>query len=702
MSSSDTQPASDFPAFLKAAPRHLFFTGKGGVGKTSLACASAVFLADLGRRVLIVSTDPASNLDAVLETPLGNKPVGVTGVPNLDAMNIDPEQAARDYKERTVAPYRSAMPPNELAMLEERLSGACTVEVAAFDEFALLVSDPEWTGRFDHVIFDTAPTGHTLRLLELPAAWSGFLEAAPGEVSCLGPLSGLKTQRERYARTVGALADPKLTAIVLVARLDRVALLEAARSSVELRGLGMTNQLLALNGVFHATDPGDPLAGAIGRRAAEAMSHMPDQLRDLRRIEVPLVGANIVGLDTLRLLFGRSQPTAIALNEPIVLPSGISGLGDLIGELAKSDQGLVMVMGKGGVGKTTVAAAVAVALARRGLSVHLTTTDPAQHIRETLSSDLPGLRVSYIDPKKEAQRYRDRMLESARPGLAADKLALFEEELKSPCYEEVAVFQAFSRTVISARKEFVIIDTAPTGHTLLLIDTAESYHRRLTRNATTGVRIRTPLMLLQDPDYTKILIVTLPETTPVLEASALQEDLRRAKIEPFAWIINGTLAAAQPRDTILRARAAAEIKQIKMVMEQHARRVALIPFQVDEPVGVERLAALVAGLPQSPGALAAQRESLDCSFARRAWRRSSCSRPSHLSNGSAADDASRQCGGSGNGVRNRAELANIGVQAARAGGRSHPYRRRVRNRPRPSSAGCPAERHGASPRRRED
>jgi arsenite-transporting ATPase len=585
------------PEFLTAAPRHLFFTGKGGVGKTSLACASAVLLADMGRRVLIVSTDPASNLDAVLETHLGSTPTKIPEVPNLDAMNIDPEQAARDYKERTVAPYRNALPPNEIALLEERLSGACTVEVAAFDEFALLVSDPEWTKRFDHIIFDTAPTGHTLRLLELPAAWSGFLETAPGDVSCLGPLSGLKTQRERYAHTVSALADPKLTAIVLVARPDRVALLEAARTKSELSGLGMTNQLLVLNGIFRATDPHDQLAVAFERRGAEALSRMPDELVRLQRTEIPLLGTNIVGLGKLRRLFARSEPTTVTLDEQIVLPPGISGLGDLIGELSHVDHGLVMVMGKGGVGKTTVAAAVAVALAKRGLPVHLTTTDPAQHIHETLGSELGGLRVSYIDPKKEVRRYRDRMLESARLTLSADKLALFEEELKSPCYEEVAVFQAFSRMVIGARKEVVVIDTAPTGHTLLLLDTAGNYHRQLTQQASAGAKIRTPLMLLQDPDYTRILIVTLPETTPVLEASALQDDLRRAQIEPFAWVINGSLAAAQPSDPILRARAAAEIDQIVKVKGQLARRVALIPFQVEEPAGVERLAALARGLP---------------------------------------------------------------------------------------------------------
>jgi len=587
------------PEFLTTAPRHLFFTGKGGVGKTSLACASAVLLADKGRRVLLVSTDPASNLDAVLGTELANSPTPVAGVPNLQAMNIDPEQATREYRERTVGPYRSALPSQELKLLEERLSGACTVEVAAFDEFALLLSDPDRTQEFDHVIFDTAPTGHTLRLLELPAAWTGFLESAPGDVSCLGPLSGLKTQRERYARTVGALADPKLTAIMLVARPERVALMEAARTSTELRGQAMTNQLLVINGVFHASDHNDPLAAAFERRGAEALLHIPEEVAPLPRAEIPLHGTNIVGLDALRSLFTPLQRVDAGPSAPVALRQDISCLADLVDELSLSEHGLVMVMGKGGVGKTTVAAAVAVSLAKRGMPVHLTTTDPAQHIWETLQSEVAGLRVSYIDPKHEVRQYREDMLESARATLSAEKLSLFEEELKSPCYEEVAVFKAFSRIVTGARKELVVMDTAPTGHTLLLLDTAGTYHRQLTQQVgVTPGRVRTPLMLLQDPEHTKVLIVALPETTPVLEASALQDDLRRAQIEPFAWVINGSLAAAQPRDPVLRARAAAEIPQIRKVKELLAKRVVLIPFQAEEPVGVERLNSLAAGVAE--------------------------------------------------------------------------------------------------------
>jgi arsenite-transporting ATPase len=378
---------------------------------------------------------------------------------------------------------------------------------------------------------------------------------------------------------------------------------------MEFPSQAMTNQLLVINGVFCATDRNDPLAAAFERRGAEALSHIPEEVASLPRAEIPLLGGNIVGLDALRSLFSPLQRADAGTPGPAALPQDISYLADLVDELSRSDHGLIMVMGKGGVGKTTVAAAVAVSLAKRGVPLHLTTTDPAQHVWETLRSEMPGLRVSYIDPKQEARQYRERMLESARATLSAEKLALFEEELKSPCYEEVAVFQAFSRIVMGARKELVVVDTAPTGHTLLLLDTAGTYHRQVTQQAVAGAgRIRTPLMMLQDPEYTKVLIVALPETTPVLEASMLQDDLRRAQIEPFAWIINASLAAAQPRDPVLRARAAAEIPLIHKVKEQLAQRVVLIPFQAEEPVGVECLNSLAAGVRRASMAKAMRQE----------------------------------------------------------------------------------------------
>ncbi len=578
-------------SIVESPTRHLFFTGKGGVGKTSNACATAVALADQGRRVLLVSTDPASNLDQVFGVSIGNQPTPLLEVPGLFAINIDPEAAARAYRERVVGPYRGVLPDDAVAGMEEQLSGACTVEVAAFDEFTELLTPDGPAAGFDHVVFDTAPTGHTLRLLQLPAAWTGFLETNERGASCLGPASALKTQQARYAAAVAALADPQSTTVILVARPDRGALEEAARTAGELAELALRNQRLLVNGVFRATDAGDPLATALEARGRAALAAMPPVLQGLPRIDIPLQPYNIVGVAALRRL---ANPQALLL-QPTAPVGGLSGvdlpsLDGLVDEIAAAGHGLVMVMGKGGVGKTTIAAAVAVDLAGRGLPVHLTTTDPAAHLTEALGREVPGLKVSRIDPAAETKAYRDKILERAAHTLDAAGLALLEEDLRSPCTEEVAVFHAFSRLVFGARKELVVMDTAPTGHTLLLLDATGAYHREMLRNAAdAGVRVQTPLMRLRDPAYSRVLLVTLAETTPVLEAAELQVDLRHAGIEPFAWVVNGSLAAAGPRDPVLAARAAAELEQIELVRTTLATRVAVVPWLAEEPRGADRL-----------------------------------------------------------------------------------------------------------------
>jgi arsenite-transporting ATPase len=578
-------------SIVESPTRHLFFTGKGGVGKTSNACATAVALADQGRRVLLVSTDPASNLDQVFGVSIGDQPTPLLEVPGLFAINIDPENAARAYRERVVGPYRGVLPDDAVAGMEEQLSGACTVEVAAFDEFTELLTPDGAAAGFEHVVFDTAPTGHTLRLLQLPAAWTGFLETNERGASCLGPASALKTQQARYEAAVAALADPQRTTVILVARPDRGALTEAARTAGELAELALRNQRLLVNGVFRATDSGDPLATALEARGRAALAAMPPVLQGLPRIDIPLQPYNIVGLPALRRL---ADPAAAAAR-PVPQAGTVTGtdlppLEGLIDEIAAAGHGLVMVMGKGGVGKTTIAAAIAIELAGRGLPVHLTTTDPAAHLAEALDQEVPGLKVSRIDPAVETASYRQKILERSAPTLDEAGLALLEEDLRSPCTEEVAVFHAFSRLVFGGRREIVVMDTAPTGHTLLLLDATGAYHREMLRNAAdAGVKVQTPLMRLRDPAYTHVLIVTLAETTPVLEAAELQDDLRRAGIEPFAWVVNASLAAAGPRDPVLTARAIAELEQIALVKSNLATRVAVVPWLAEEPRGADRL-----------------------------------------------------------------------------------------------------------------
>lgn len=590
--------SSAIMAIAEGATPVLFFTGKGGVGKTSIACAVGVRLADEGHRVLLVSTDPASNLDEVLGAGLCDQPRGVEGVPGLDAMNLDPEVAAASYRESMVAPYRGVLPDAAVASMEEQLSGACTVEIAAFNEFAKLVGDPAATAAYDRVLFDTAPTGHTLRLLTLPSAWGEFIETNTTGNSCLGPLAGLSAQRELYARTVEALADPLQTTLVLVARPDVSALKEAARSSAELRELGIANQQLVVNGVFSAAETGDLIADALEQRGKEALAGLPAMLAGLPRRDVPLVVNPPVGVDGLRKLTIATPGVQGGLGTQAhdVAPDGMGSLRSLVDDIARRGAGVVMTMGKGGVGKTTIAAAIAVELARRGHAVHLSTTDPAAHVVDALGDANPALEVSRIDPEAEVAAYRELVLATAGSGLDPSALAMLEEDLRSPCTEEIAIFRAFARIVGEATDGFVILDTAPTGHTLLLIDSSEAYHREVSRNASdTPTEVLELLPRLRDPQFTKVLIVTLAEATPVSEARRLQEDLGRAGITPYAWIINQSLALAKTFDPCLQRRGENEIRHIRGVIARQSVRVVGVPWVPIPPVG-KGLEALTVGV----------------------------------------------------------------------------------------------------------
>ena len=585
--------------YLESAPQFLFFTGKGGVGKTSLACATAIKLADTKKRVLLVSTDPASNVGQVFGMKIGNHITPVIGVANLFALEIDPQAAAQGYRDRIVGPVRGVLPDSVVKSIEEQLSGACTTEIAAFDEFTGLLTSADILRDYDHIIFDTAPTGHTIRMLQLPGAWSGFLEEGKGDASCLGPLAGLEKQRDQYHAAVEALSDPARTRMVLVARAQRASLREAARTHEELAAIGFHKQYMVINGVLPDSETAsDALAGAIGQRERAAVAQMPEVLRDLPTDFIPLLACNLVGLTALRaLLVSDSADKPDITTATTLAPSALlfaPNLASLVDGLAADGHGLIMTMGKGGVGKTTVAAAVAVELASRGFPVHLTTSDPAAHLIDMLEGSLEHLSVSRIDPHAETERYHSEVMATKGKNLDAQGRALLEEDLRSPCTEEIAVFQAFSRIIREAGKKFVVMDTAPTGHTLLLLDATGSYDREIKRQmANTGLHFTTPMMQLQDPKQTKILIIALAETTPVLEAAGLQEDLRRAGIEPWAWVINNSLAVANSTSPLLRQRAANEIGQINAVSSKYATRWAAIPLLAEEPVGLDRLKKLV-------------------------------------------------------------------------------------------------------------
>jgi len=528
--------------------RYLFFTGKGGVGKTSLACSTALHLADSGRRVLLISTDPASNLDEVLGQALTPDPQLLLSVPGLWAANLDPEAAAAAYREKAVGPFRDKLPPAVIRNMEEQFSGACTTELAAFDQFVeLLAGDRD---QFDHVVFDTAPTGHTLRLLSLPGAWSDYLNTTTAETSCLGPLAALKEKRSLYALALERLRDGGQTTLVLVARPELSSLREAARSAGELSELGIRNVQLLVNGVLQSSS-GDAVAAALCEQQNQALAQLPAtspmQL-------IPLLPQNLVGLAALRAL---SQPAAAvaAPGDLAEIPAGLQNLDQLVDELLLQPTGVVMTMGKGGVGKTSVAIDIAQRLSRRGVRVRLTTTDPAGDLVERAASS-PQLQVDRIDPARELERYRAKVLTKAGASLDAEGLALLEEDLRSPCTEEIAVFQAFAEALQPGQADFVVIDTAPTGHTILLMDATQAYHREVSRSQGGGSEaVRELLPRLRDAHFTRVVLVTLPEPTPLHEAQSLQADLLRAGIQTFAWVVNRSLLASGTRDPILATRA---------------------------------------------------------------------------------------------------------------------------------------------------
>jgi arsenite-transporting ATPase len=573
--------------YLLGLPRILFFTGKGGVGKTSVSCATSAALADRGKRVLLVSTDPASNLDEVLGLRLSSSPQIIPGIQGLSALNIDPAASAAAYREEVVGPYRDILPKASIASMEEQLSGACTVEIAAFNAFTKLLADQEATGAFDYVVFDTAPTGHTLRLLKLPAAWTSFIETNTTGVSCLGPLKGLQQQRGLYEASLRNLTDAAHTKVILVSRPERSTLLEAQRTSGELRELGVLNQMLVLNGVFTATDKRDSIARHLEERGRLAVSQIPGELSSLPRLTVPLLPYALVGIQNLRRMLAgepRQAEPEPNCNDGSEVLEHLESLVSLVDEIEKAGPGVVMTMGKGGVGKTTIAAAIAMLLAQRGHPVHLTTTDPAAHLSGVVASGLPNLLVSRIDPEAETVKYSADIRAQSVPFLDADGQALLEEDLRSPCTEEIAVFRAFADVVAQGKNRFVVIDTAPTGHTILLLDAAESYHREVSRSAKQMPEaVRELLPRLRDPLFTHVILVALPEATPIHEAAKLQEDLGRAGIRPFAWVLNQSLYVNQISDPVLRARRDREIPYIVEVRKHLSQRSVVIPWR-PEPV----------------------------------------------------------------------------------------------------------------------
>lgn len=568
--------------------KYLFFTGKGGVGKTSVACATAVNLADNGKKALLVSTDPASNLQDVFKTDIDGKGKVIEDVKNLTVVNVDPMKAAEEYRESVVLPYRGKLPDEIIRNMEEQLSGSCTVEIASFNEFTRFLADKQVNLDYDYIIFDTAPTGHTLRMLQLPSAWSNFISESTHGASCLGQLSGLDDKKEIYKKAVDTLCDGKLTTLVLVTRPDIAPLKEASRASKELSEIGVCNQILIVNGLLASAD--DDISSKMQEKQLSALGFLSDNFTSIATYSIPLRSYNLLGIENLRNFFTRDS---FSTSTEKIGNENFHNLNDVIEDLFQSNKRVIFTMGKGGVGKTTVAGAIAVGLSARGKKVHLTTTDPAHHLQNVLSEN-DKITMSFIDEKAELKAYQNEVLDKARESMAEEDLAYIEEDLRSPCTQEIAVFRAFANVVDKASEEIVVIDTAPTGHTLLLLDSTQSYSREVSRNTGGEIpqSVRDLLPRLKDKAQTEVVIVTLPEATPVYEALRLEEDLKRAEISVKWWVVNSSYYKANSTNSILKSKASGEIEWINKVTTHSNGNTAVIKWYADE-IKDEKLKELI-------------------------------------------------------------------------------------------------------------
>ena len=572
-----------------ASTKYLFFTGKGGVGKTSIACATAVALADAGEKILLVSTDPASNLQDVFGVSLNDAGVAIAEVPGLVVANLDPLTAAAEYRESVIGAYRGKLPDSAIQNVEEQLSGSCTVEIAAFNAFSEFLTNAEKAEKFDHIIFDTAPTGHTLRMLQLPSAWSGFISESKHDASCLGQLSGLEDKKEMYKKAVHTLADSRLTTLILVTRPETAPIREAQRASHELEALEIRNQVLVINGLLETYDVNDAVETALFKKQQSAVQEIPHNLVKQSVTMVPLRAYNITGLDNVRQLLSYSGYTTAV--STLQRPDAYA-LSDVVDEIEASNKKVIFTMGKGGVGKTTIAAAIALGLHRKGRKVRLATTDPADHLNLVIGQQ-EGISVSHIDEKGELKKYQEEVLTKARQTMPEDDLEYVKEDLRSPCTQEIAVFRAFADIVAKSRDEIVVLDTAPTGHTILLLESTQNYNQQIENSGGAVSDAEKELLpRLKDSNETEVIIVTLAETTPFYEAKRLLDDLKRAGLAVRWWVINASYSMADTKSDFLRAKATAELQWIHEVDNISDGQYAIIPWKPFEVKGEKLLELL--------------------------------------------------------------------------------------------------------------
>lgn len=605
---------------------YLFFSGKGGVGKTTMACATAVAEADAGRKTLIVTTDPASNLADVFEQPIGHQVTPIAGVPNLWAMEIDPDKATEEYRERILGPFRAIMPEDVVKVLEEQFQSPCTTEMASFDRFVDFMD----RGDFDLVIFDTAPTGHTIRLLELPVDWSRHIEeSAKGSgQTCLGPVQAIQESKAKYDRAIALLTNPAHTRFIFVLQPEQTAIFETERSAKELQGIGVQSQELIVNGILPVEACDQPFFRKRHemqqRHQAEIRSRFPLPIREmlLRDGEVKGIASLREVAEALRGDGSGSLASVAREVEPIgeVIPSSLPA-SELL-KLLTPQNGTgkaVFFTGKGGVGKTVVSCAAALCLARQGVRALLLTTDPAAHIGQVLDVPVgdrpapvpstPGLWGARIDAKQATEEYKARILAEAKGRYSEDMLLAIREELESPCTEEMAAFDKFLAYLDSAEYDVVVFDTAPTGHTLRLLELPFDYSQQVKLMVTTtqqggALRAETQdrfnrvIARLRDPERTVFAFVLYPESTPVVEAYRASQDLAAAGIPTQFVVANQVIPADLATNSFFRSRQAMQTRYLREVERRFGVPVVVLPLMDQEIRGlaaVERAAGLLCG-----------------------------------------------------------------------------------------------------------
>lgn len=608
-------------------PKYYFFSGKGGVGKTSLSSATAVHLADRGLRTLIVTTDPASNLADVLEQPIGHKITSVSGVPGLAAMELDPDIATAEYKERTLAPLRALLPQSAIDVMDEQLSSPCTAEMATFERFIDFLDEE----RFDAVVFDTAPTGHTLRLLELPGDWSKTIAdaAESGGSTCIGPAQTLADSQAKFDRAMVTLKDARLTSFQFVVRPEESSILESKRSIGELKRLGIDGARLIVNGLipeeacsneFFQAKRGaqlDALPVAVaadpGAKAIFLLDHEIRGVSYLRKAAEALLSTPLFAKDLLEAARPKTSDKSLKTSEAVAFPTAAGVTGSVISlDAAPGGTHLLFFAGKGGVGKTVMSCVAATKIAGLGHHTLLVTTDPAAHLANVLDAEVGGepteipgaadLWAMRINPKAEAEKYKAKVLAEAKDKYSGDRLAAMSEELDSPCTEEMAVFYRFIDIVDSSDYDAIVFDTAPTGHTLRLLRLPVEWGQQLEiktfaseelneADATAKSKFARVIARLRDPRQTSFIFVVYPEHTPIVEAHRAAQDLAAIGIQPAFVIANQVLPASECSEGLFRRRQEMQVRYLSDIPTMFSAPVAVMPLLAREPVGVDALKA---------------------------------------------------------------------------------------------------------------